>query len=60
MEAAGYVLHGAVHSGNPFVELLLTLLPVVLIIGGGIGAYLLAVRDGHTTPPAESSSDEPI
>jgi hypothetical protein len=60
MEPAGYVLHGAVHSGSPFVELLLSLLPVVVIIGGAIGAYLVAGRDRRAASPAENSSDEPI
>jgi hypothetical protein len=60
MSSPSYLLHGAVHSDDPLVELLLSLLPVALIIGGGIGAYLLAMRDVRPERQPENASDEPV
>lgn len=59
-DVGGVLLHGAVHSGNPLVEALLSLLPITLIAGGGVGAYLLATRSDRRPRQDDRHGDEPV
>jgi len=65
MADAGYLLHGAVHSERGGVEAVLSVLPIILIIGTGFLIYRFGQHSAprHTEDPGATRDyhgDEPV